>query len=47
MTTDFVRCVLLVAIPTLAVAHHLSLAVLMTFMTVFGLASLANDAASQ
>jgi MFS family permease len=47
VTTDFVRCVLLVAIPTLAVAHHLSLVVLVAFMVVFGLASLANDAASQ
>ena len=47
VTTDFVRCVLLVAIPTLAVAHHLSLVVLIAFMIVFGLASLANDAASQ
>ncbi len=47
VTTDFVRCVLLVAIPTLAVAHHLSLVVLVAFMIVFGLASLANDAASQ
>ncbi|HJQ00639.1 MAG TPA: MFS transporter [Jatrophihabitans sp.] len=45
--TDFVRCVLLVAIPTLAVAHHLSLVVLLVFMIVFGSASLANDAASQ
>ena len=47
VTTDFVRCVLLVAIPTLAVAHHLSLVVLVAFMIVFGSASLANDAASQ
>jgi len=47
VTTDFVRCVLLVAIPALAVAHHLSLVVLVAFMIVFGLASLANDAASQ
>lgn len=47
VTTDFVRCVLLVAIPTLAVTHHLSLAVLLAFMAVFGFASLANDAASQ
>jgi MFS family permease len=42
-----VRCVLLVAIPTLAVAQHLSIVVLVAFMIVFGLASLANDAASQ
>ena len=47
VTTDFVRCVLLVAIPALAVAHHLSLVVLVAFMIVFGSASLANDAASQ
>lgn len=47
VTTDFVRCVLLVAIPTLAVAQHLSLVVLVAFMIVFGSASLANDAASQ
>jgi MFS family permease len=47
VTTDFVRCVLLVAIPTLAVANHLSIVVLVAFMIVFGLASLANDAASQ
>jgi MFS family permease len=47
VTTDLVRGVLLVAIPTLAVAHHLSLVVLMAFMIVFGAASLANDAASQ
>jgi MFS family permease len=47
VTTDFVRCVLLVAIPALATTHHLTLAVLVVFMIVFGLASLANDAASQ
>jgi MFS family permease len=47
VTTDIVRSILLIAIPALAVTHHLSLAVLMTFMAVFGLASLANDAASQ
>jgi len=47
VTTDLARGVLLVAIPTLAVAHHLSLAVLVSFMAIFGLASLANDAASQ
>jgi MFS family permease len=47
VTTDFVRCALLVAIPALAVAHRLSLVVLVAFMIVFGLASLANDAASQ
>lgn len=47
VTTDLVRCILLTAIPTLAVTHRLSLAVLVAFMSVFGLASLANDAASQ
>ena len=47
VTTDLVRGVLLVAIPTLATAHHLSLVVLVAFMIVFGSASLANDAASQ
>jgi MFS family permease len=47
VTTDLVRGVLLVAIPILASAHRLSLGVLVAFMMVFGLASLANDAASQ
>jgi MFS family permease len=47
VTADFARCVLLAAIPALAVLHHLSLAVLVAFMIVFGLASLAHDAASQ
>lgn len=47
VTTDLARCVLLVAIPALAVTDHLSLIVLAAFMAVFGLASLANDAASQ
>jgi MFS family permease len=47
VATDFVRGVLLVAIPVLAVAHRLSLVVLVAFMVVFGLASLANDAAAQ
>jgi MFS family permease len=47
VTTDFVRCVLLAAIPALAVSDHLSLGVLMVFMAVFGLASLLGDAASQ
>lgn len=45
--TDFVRGALLVAIPTLAMVNHLSLRVLMTFMAIFGMASLANDAAAQ
>lgn len=47
VTTDLARCVLLVAIPSLAATHRLSLAALVAFMAVFGLASLANDAASQ
>jgi MFS family permease len=47
VATDFVRGILLVAIPALAVAHRLSLPVLVAFMIVFGLASLANDAAAQ
>ncbi len=47
VTTDLARSALLIAIPALAVTHHLSLAVLMVFMIVFGTASLANDAASQ
>lgn len=47
VTTDLVRCVLLLGIPALAMAHHLTLVVLVTFMAIFGLASLANDAASQ
>lgn len=47
VSTDFARCVLLAAIPALALAHHLSVAVLAAFMVVFGLASLVHDAASQ
>jgi MFS family permease len=47
ISTDFVRAGLLVAVPALAVTHRLSLGVLMTFMAIFGVASLANDAASQ
>jgi MFS family permease len=47
VATDLVRGVLLVAIPVLAVAGRLSLVVLIAFMVVFGLASLANDAAAQ
>ena len=47
VVADLVRGVLLIAIPVLSVTHHLSLLVLMTFMAVFGLASLASDAASQ
>ncbi|OYV60934.1 MAG: MFS transporter [Actinobacteria bacterium 21-73-9] len=45
--TDLVRGLLLVVVPVLAVAHHLSLVVLMLFMAVFGSMSLLNDAASQ
>jgi MFS family permease len=47
VSTDLVRCALLVAIPALAVAHRLTLVTLVAFMAVFGVASLANDAASQ
>lgn len=47
IATDFARAALLVAIPALAVTHRLSMAPLAGFMIVFGLASLANDAASQ
>jgi hypothetical protein len=47
VATDFARAVLLVAIPTLAVVDHLSLVILMSFLIVFGSASLVKDAASQ
>jgi MFS family permease len=47
VTTDLGRGLLLIAIPLLAFTHHLTLVVLMTFMVVFGLMSLVNDAASQ
>ncbi|HTZ42716.1 MAG TPA: MFS transporter [Jatrophihabitans sp.] len=47
VTTDLVRCLLLVAVPALAVSHRLTLATLMAFMAAFGTMSLANDAASQ
>lgn len=47
IATDFARAALLVAIPALAVTHRLSMAALAGFMIVFGLASLANDSASQ
>lgn len=47
ITTDMVRGVLLIAIPVLAVTHHLSIVVLMAFMAVFGLTSLINDSAAQ
>jgi MFS family permease len=45
--TDLFRGLLLVAVPVLAMIHHLSLVVLMLFMAAFGLMSLLNDAASQ
>lgn len=45
--TDLVRGVLLVAVPVLALIHHLSMVILMLFMAAFGLMSLINDAASQ
>lgn len=47
VTTDLARGVLLAAIPALALAHRLSVAVLAAFMVVFGLASVVHDAASQ
>lgn len=47
ITTDLARGVLLLAIPALALTHHLTLPVLMAFMSLFGLLSLVNDAASQ
>lgn len=47
LTTDLVRAALLVAIPVLALAHHLSVAALAVFMAGFGLMSLLNDAASR
>jgi MFS family permease len=47
VATDLARGVLLLAIPALALTHHLSLPVLMLFMALFGLLSLVNDSASQ
>ena len=47
VTTDLLRAGLLVAVPVLAMTGHLTIVVLMAFMTVFGLTSLINDAASQ
>jgi MFS family permease len=44
---DLGRGLLLVAVPVLALAHHLTLLVLMTFMAAFGLLSLMHDTASQ
>jgi MFS family permease len=45
--TDLARAALLIGIPVLALTGHLSLAVLMAFMSVFGLMSLLGDTASQ
>jgi MFS family permease len=47
IATDVGRGLLLIAVPLLALAHRLSLPVLMGFMAVFGLLSLVGDAASQ
>jgi MFS family permease len=47
IATDLGRGLLLVAVPLLALAHRLSLPVLMGFMAVFGLMSLVADAAAQ
>jgi MFS family permease len=47
VVTDFARGLLLIAVPLLALAHDLSLALLMAFMAVFGLMSLLGDAAFQ
>ncbi len=47
IATDLARGVLLVAIPVLAVTHHLTLTMLLIFMAIFGLLSLINDAAAQ
>lgn len=47
VATDIGRGLLLIGIPVLALTHHLSLAVLIVFMALFGLLSLLNDAAFQ
>ena len=47
IATDVGRGLLLIAVPLLALAHRLSLSVLMGFMAVFGLMSLVGDAAAQ
>jgi len=47
VTTDLVRGALLVAVPLLALTHHLTIGVLTAFMVVFGLMSLFHDAAAQ
>jgi MFS family permease len=47
IATDLGRGLLLIAVPLLALAHRLSLPVLMGLMAVFGLMSLVGDAAAQ
>jgi len=47
VATDLGCGLLLIAVPVLALTHHLTIVVLMAFMVVFGLMSLVNDAASQ
>lgn len=47
IATDLGRGLLLIAVPLLALAHRLSLPVLMGFMALFGLMSLVGDAAAQ
>ena len=47
VATDLLQGLLLVAVPVLALTHHLSLIVLMAFMAIFGLLALLNDAATQ
>jgi MFS family permease len=45
--TDLGRGLLLIAVPLLALTHHLTLVALMAFMAVFGVLSLMNDTAAQ
>ncbi len=47
VTTDLVRGALLVAVPLLALTHHMTIGMLTAFMAIFGLMSLVNDAATQ
>jgi MFS family permease len=47
IATDLVRAGLLVAVPVLALSHQLSIWALAGFMSLFGLASLLGDAATQ
>jgi len=47
VVTDLARGVLLLAVPVLAVSHHLQLPVLIVVMVMFGALSLVNDAAFQ